>query len=106
VFGLLVMSTERAAGITDAQIEWREQLGQRLMLQMVCQHGSDYFGTGAVCETCFANVQRIGHLIERIAVQAWDQGVRHAESCAGGLTCDPCAANPYRVTPPGSSDAS
>jgi hypothetical protein len=101
VFGLLVMSTERAAGITDAQIEWREQLGQRLMLQMVCQHGSDYFGTGAVCETCFANVQRIGHLIERIAVQAWDQGVRHAARVAlADLTCDPCAANPYRVLPP------
>lgn len=94
-------------GITDAQIEWREQLGQRLMLTMTCQHGSDYFGSGAVCETCFANVQRIGHMVERIAAQAWDQG-RAAERRDWDLTADLSAPdedrrplpNPYRVPPP------
>lgn len=100
-------SAERDAGLTDAQIEWREQLGQRLMLAMTCQHGSDYFGRGAVCETCFANVQRIGHLIERIAAQAWDQG-RAAERRDWEFTFDLASPdeerqplpNPYRLTPP------
>ena len=93
-------SAEKDAGITDAQIEWREQLGQRLMLAMTCQHGSDYFGTGAVCETCFANVQRIGHLVERIATQAWDEGCMAAR----GHLSDYCP-NPYRVTPPEGTDS-
>lgn len=28
--------------------------------------------------------------------QAWDEGVRHAESCPGGMACDPRTANPYK----------
>lgn len=49
---------------SDELIEWREQIGQRLMMAMTCNHGADYFGSGAVCETCFANVQRIGRIVE------------------------------------------
>ena len=98
-------AAEKDAGITDAQIEWREWLGQRLMLAMTCQHGSDYFGSGAVCETCFANVQRIGHLIERIATQAWDEGFNAAcdASTDPFITQDIEAQreNPYRVIPTG-----
>lgn len=99
-------SDENGAGITDAQIEWREQVGQRLMLTMTCHHGSDHFGTGAVCETCFANVQRIGRLVERIAAQAWDQG-RAAERRDWEFTADLATPdedrepwpNPYRSQP-------
>ena len=42
-----------------------------------------------------------GQIVHAAQAQAWDEGVRHAESCAGGLTCDPRTANPYRVLPPG-----
>lgn len=31
------------------------------------------------------------------AERAWDEGVRHAESREGGMTCDPRTANPYRA---------
>ena len=33
----------------------------------------------------------------RIKAEAWDEGVRHAETCPGGMTCDPRTANPYRA---------
>jgi hypothetical protein len=96
----------------DALYEWRESIGQRLMLAMTCNHGSDYFGPGAVCDTCFANVQRVGRIIEKQAAHAWGQG-RAAERRDWEFTTDLTTPdderrpwpNPYRerVTPPGST---
>lgn len=71
----------------------REALGQRLMLTMTCNHGEDYFGPGAVCETCFANVQRIGRIFERTTIaregaardalaRAYDDGYNDATTMA------------------------
>ena len=62
----------------EALAEWRERIGERLMYAMTCNHGADYFGSGAVCETCFANVQRIGRIIERIRAEADATGAEKA----------------------------
>lgn len=86
-------STEQAA-------EWREQIGERLMLAMTCYHGSDYFGSGAVCETCWTNVQRIGRIIERERAAAWDEGMTAA---LGHL--DDYKPNPYRRLRPAEDGA-
>jgi hypothetical protein len=60
------VTADNPAARVDLDAAERETLGQRLMLTMTCNHGSDHFGTGAVCETCFANVQRVGRIVERI----------------------------------------
>jgi hypothetical protein len=91
----------------DRLAEWREYVGQQVMFAMTCTHDGDEFGQRAVCVTCFANTQRIGALVERLAALAWDQG-RDAERRDWELTADLSApdegrqprANPYRALPP------
>ena len=87
----------------DAHFERHELIGRQVMYAMTCTHyGSDAFGPGAVCETCFDNTQRIGALIERYAAQAWGQG-RAAERDEDRRPM----SNPYRdcVIPPETSAA-
>jgi hypothetical protein len=93
---------------TEALLEWRENIGVRLMGEMTCtHHGSDDFGPGAVCVTCFDNVQRIGAVVQSQAAWAWDQG-RVAERRDWELTADLATpdedrqswANPYRRAEP------
>lgn len=48
----------------------------------------------------FCEARRPVELAARIVAaqaEAWDAGVRHAESCAGGMACDPRTANPIRA---------
>lgn len=88
----------------DAGIEFRERIGQRLMLAMRCTHEGDDFGLRAVCETCFDNVQRAGAVVEAEAALAWERG-RAAERCDWDFTADLTTPdedrqplpNPYRV---------
>jgi hypothetical protein len=92
---------------TDALIEWREQVGVKLMLTMPCGHQGEDFGDGAFCGTCFDAVQQIGAVIEAQAAHAWDQG-RAAERRDWELTADLVTPdedrrpmeNPYRALPP------
>lgn len=60
--------------VDDWIIEWREQVGIKVMFAMTCTHEGDDFGPKAVCVTCFDNTQRIGALIQRLAASAWTQG--------------------------------
>lgn len=93
--------------LIDQQIEWRDQVGMRLMCAMKCtHHGSDDFGAKAVCVTCFDNVQRVGAIVERVAANAWEQGrkaERHEwESTSDLVTPDEerqPLLNPYRAIP-------
>lgn len=88
---------------TDLVAAWRENIGQRLMLQMTCNHGTDYFGSGAVCKTCWTNTQRIGRLIEheiaKAKAEAWREGAQRGLTAADyeGLADDQVdlLPNPY-----------
>lgn len=90
----------------DALIEWREQIGVRLMLAMTCTHEGDDFGPRAVCVTCFDNVQKVGEIVQSEAARAWDAG-RKAERGDWEFTADLVTpdenrqplANPYRYRP-------
>jgi hypothetical protein len=91
----------------EALMEWREQIGVRVMYAMTCTHKGDDFGDRAVCVTCFANTQSIGALIEHHAAVAWGQG-RAAERRDWEFTADLSTpdkerrplANPYRALSP------
>ena len=91
--------------MTDALIEWRENIGVRIMLAMVCTHDGDDFGPRAVCVTCFENAQRVGAIVQAAAANGWDQG-RRAERRDWELTADLVTPdegrqpwhNPYRAT--------
>lgn len=88
----------------DALIEWREQVGVRLMHAMKCTHEGGDFGSRAVCVTCFDNVQRVGAVLQSETAWAWDKG-RAAERRDWVLTDDLATpdedrkplANPYRL---------
>lgn len=82
----------------------REDLGQRLMLTMTCNHGSDYFGSGAVCETCFANTQRIGRIIEHI-VAAREDKARAEGAAQVQASVEALAGDWERERCPGTDDA-
>jgi hypothetical protein len=87
--------------------EWRESLGQKLMSSMNCTHEGDDFGPRSVCVTCFANVQRVGAIVEAEAAKAWNRG-RTAERREWELTSDLSTPdedrhpwpNPYSLLPP------
>lgn len=91
----------------DALVEWRENIGVRLMFAMTCTHKGDDFGPRAVCVTCFDNVQRVGAIVQAEAARAWDRG-RSAERRDWEFTADLATpdedrrplANPYRPNPP------
>jgi hypothetical protein len=91
----------------DWIIEWREQLGIRLMFVTRCTHEGADFGPGAVCVTCFDNTQHIGVLVEHLAAAAWDRG-REAERRDWEFTADLSTpdedrqplSNPYRAARP------
>lgn len=97
----------------DAQIEWRERIGVRLMHAMTCTHDGDDFGPRAVCVTCFDNAQRVGAIVEAEAALAWDRG-RAAERRDWEFTADLATPdedrqplpNPYRALPPVASPGS
>lgn len=90
--------------MSDEMYEWRDRVGERVMLAMTCTHEGDDFGPRAVCVTCFANTQSIGRLIEHYAAQAWEQG-RRAERRDWEFTADLSTPdeqrqpwpNPYRA---------
>ena len=70
------MSTTPTPDVSDALIEWRESIGVRIMLTMICTHDGDDFGPRAVCATCFENTQRVGAIVQGAAANGWDQGRR------------------------------
>jgi len=99
------MTDTPTPAVTDALIEWRENIGVRIMLAMVCKHDGDDFGPRAVCTTCFDNTQRVGAIVQDMAAHAWDQG-RMAERRDWELMADLVTPdegrqpwpNPYRAT--------
>ena len=102
------MTDTPTPAVTDALIEWRENIGVRIMLAMVCKHDGDDFGPRAVCATCFDNTQRVGAIVQDVAAHAWDQG-RMAERRDWELMADLVTPdegrqpwpNPYRRHPRG-----
>lgn len=50
--------------------EWREQIGMAAMLATTCTHDGNEFGPGAVCETCFGNVQSICNAVLKVVERA------------------------------------
>ena len=80
--------SEHSAEKDPRLIEWRDRIGERLMHAMTCTHEGETFGPRAVCATCFANVQRIGAIVESEREKALESLVAALKAAYPSINCE------------------